>query len=524
MHGPRHPEEIDLPQPPGDPESEARRIGGLLEAGRFEEAIAALAAQAARTPQDLAAWAGLATALFAARRPEAALDAWTRALEIAPSDPVLLCGKANVLRSVSRVEAAGELLRQALAADAGSFDARFGLALLALEAGDWGAAETWVGPLIAAGADTPALSWLGARIALGRGDFAAARARITPVLADGRLGAEQRADALLLAGEALDGLGRAAEAFAAVTQGKAILRRLYAERAAGREGETARLRRLTAWFAAADPAPWRTAPPETPVEGEAEGQVFLLGFPRSGTTLLEQALAGHSRVAALEEAPTLAQAQDRFLSSAAGLDRLARLSQAEAQDWRGRYWRTVAAHGVEAPGRLFLDKAPAGTLWLPLIAKLFPRARVLFALRDPRDVVLSCLRNAFQMNAMTYEFTALETTAACYDAGMGLAEACRAALPVPVLEVRHEALVADFAGSLEGIAAFIGLEATPDMLDVAATARRRSVRTPSAGQVRAGLNAGGIGRWRAYAAQLAPVAPILAPWVARFGYPPDQDA
>jgi len=512
-------EEPDLPPAPGDPEAE--RIGGLLQAGRFDEAIAALATRAARTPGDPAPWAALAGALFAARRPEAALDAWTRALSIAPSDPVLLCGKANVLRSLSRVEEADLLLRQALAADPGSYDARFGLALLAVEAGAWDDAEAWVAPLVAAGTDVAALHWLGARIALGRRDFAVAGARIAPVLADGRLGAEQRADALLLAGEALDGLGRAAEAFAAVTEGKGLLRRLYSERAAGREGETARLRRLDAGLAAADPEPWRTAPPEAPVEGEADGHVFLLGFPRSGTTLLEQALAGHPKVAALEEAPTLAEAQDRFLNSAAGLERLARLTEAEARTWRAHYWRTVAAHGIEAPGRLFLDKAPAGTLWLPLISRLFPRARVLFALRDPRDVVLSCFRNAFQMNAMTYEFTTLETTAACYDAAMALARTCRGLLPVPVLEVRHEALVADFAGGLGEIGAFLGLKVTPDMLDVAATARRRSVRTPSAGQVRAGLNASGIGRWRAYEAELAPVLPVLAPWVAGFGYSRD---
>jgi thioredoxin-like negative regulator of GroEL len=510
----------DGPPAQGGAEAETHRVGELLEAGRFDEAIALQTARVARAPGDPGAWAVLAGSLFAARRPEASLDAWTRALALSPRDAALLCGKANVLRSLSRVEAAAVLLRQALAADPGSFDARFGLALMAVEAGDWIEAEALVAPLIARRRDAPPLAWLGARIALGRGDFTAARDRITGVLADRRIGAEQRADALLLLGEALDGLGLAGEAFAAVAEGKAIQHRLYAQRAAGGERETAKLRRLGAWLAAADPADWLAAPAEALVAGEADAHVFLLGFPRSGTTLLEQALAGHPGVAALEEAPTLAQAHDRFLTSDAGLERLAHLSVEEAQAWRAHYWRAVAAQGVTAPGRLFLDKAPAGTLYLPLIARLFPRARVLFALRDPRDVTLSCLRNAFQMNAMTYEFTDLQTTAACYDACMGLAQACRAVLPTPVMEVRHEALVADLAGELRRIAAFLGLEVRPEMMDVAGTARRRNVRTPSAGQVRAGLNTRGLGRWRAYAADLAPVLPVLAPWVARFGYPP----
>ena len=512
-------ENTDVPQAPGSPDAERRRLAGLTEAGRFDEAIALCQMRLARTPNDPAAWADLAGCLFAARRPEASLEAWTRALKLAPGHPTLLCGKANVLRSLSRLGEAGDLLRRALAVDGASYDARFGLALMAVEAGDWTGAEDLVAPLAPRHAGLPPLTWLGARIALGRGDFAAARARIAPVLADGRLGAEQRADALLLLGDALDGLGLASDAFAAAAEAKAIQHRLYAERAAGAEGEARKLRRLGAWFAGADPAPWRAGPAETPVAGEADAHVFLLGFPRSGTTLLEQALAGHPGVVALEEAPTLAEAHDRFLTSAAGLERLVGLSADDAQAWRAQYWRTVTAQGIAAPGRLFLDKAPAGTLYLPLIARLFPRAKVLFALRDPRDVVLSCLRQAFQMNAMTYEFTRLETTAACYDACMGMAQAYRAVLPTPVMDVRHEALVADLAGELERIAGFIGLEVVPTMLDVAATARRRNVRTPSAGQVRAGLNTEGLGRWRAYAAELEPILPVLAPWVERFGYP-----
>jgi len=162
-------------------------------------------------------------------------------------------------------------------------------------------------------------------------------------------------------------------------------------------------------------------------------------------------------------------------------------------------------------------------LWLPLVARLFPGARVLFALRDPRDVVLSCLRSAFRMNAMTYAFTSLTGAAACYDACMAMAEVYRRVLPLTMTEVRHEAFVADPAGELARVAAFIGLAVDPEraaqMLDVAATAARRPAQTPSAPQLQAGINARGLGRWRAVAAEMAPVLPVLAPWAARFGYP-----
>jgi hypothetical protein len=246
--------------------------------------------------------------------------------------------------------------------------------------------------------------------------------------------------------------------------------------------------------------------------------VFLLGFPRSGTTLIEQALAGHPRIVTLEEAPTLAEPYQVFLKSAEGPGRLAGLSPDEAQAWRARYWQVVRAHGIDPMGRVFLDKAPAETLSLPVIAKLFPRARILFAVRDPRDVVLSCFINGFQMNAMTYAFTTLVGAAACYGANMKLAGVYRALLPLSLREVRYEALIEDFGGELKAIAAFIGLEYHPAMADVAATAERRIVHTPSAAHVRAGVNRQGLAHWRAYAAELTPVAKALAPWIEQFGY------
>ena len=318
--------------------------------------------------------------------------------------------------------------------------------------------------------------------------------------------------------QVLDRIGEPAGAFAAAAEGKAIQRRLFAGRASAHEGETQKLERLAAWFAAADAGPWASAPASGPVAGEADGHVFLVGFPRSGTTLLEQALAGHPRVVALEEAPTLADPYHAFLKSAAGLERLARLSADEARSWRAGYWNVVSQYGAATAGKVFLDKAPAETLSLPVIAKLFPGAKVLFASRDPRDVVLSCFLNGFQMNALTYAFTDLVETAACYGACMKLAGIYRDLLPLDLREVRYETLIGDFAGELASICGFVGLDFDPAMTDVAATSARRVVRTPSAAEVRSGLSRERAGRWRAYADELAPVAEALTPWIERFGY------
>jgi tetratricopeptide (TPR) repeat protein len=487
--------------------------------GRLGEARALFQRAVAAAPLVPEGWVDLIGCLLLDRRPETALQVADAGIGRLPRSAPLLCAKARILQSLSRVDEAAATYRAALALDSASGEARFGLALQAAERGDWATAADLAAPL----PPGPGVDWLAARIALGRGDPDAARTAAARALAGPVLSPDQQAETVLLLGEALDALGRPAEAFQAFSRGKAALRALYAERARGRESETEKLTRLTAWFAAANAAPWRAAPGGDPGP-DVRGHAFLIGFPRSGTTLLEQALAGHPDLVSLEEAPTLAAPYDALMTSAAGLERLARLSAAEAETWRRGYWRAVAAHGADPRGKVFLDKAPAGGPHLPLIAKLFPDAKVLFAVRDPRDVVLSCFRSSFQMNALTYAFTDLAEAARCYAATMALADVYRRVLPTRLFDVRYERLVDDFTGELARIVSHLGLEAHPGMTDVAATARRRVVRTPSAPQVRAGLNRHGIGRWRAYAAELAPVARILAPWVERLGYEPAPGA
>ena len=497
---------------PALPDAEA-----LARQGRLEEALALHRRRVALSAGDPQAWAALAACLFQTRRVEESLQAWRRALALAPSDPQLACGLANVLRASGRGAEAEPVFRQALAAAPGWFDAEFGLAMIALETGRIPAARALSEGLIARFPEAPAAQWLAARMAMAQGDFAAAEAWAGRLAGQPGLGAEQMADALLLRGEALDRLDRTAEAFDAARRGKALQHAFHAERAAGRESETAKYRRLKDWFAGADPAAWRSAGDDA--GAPAGGHAFLVGFPRSGTTLLEQALAGHPGIVALEEAPTLAEPYAEFMMSGEGLARLSALSESEIAHWRRRYWAAAAACGAKPEGRLFLDKAPAGTLYLPLVAKLFPRARILFAVRDPRDVVLSCFRNNFGLNAMTYAFTDLQEAAACYDACMAMAEVYRRVLPLDVLDVRHEALVDDLEGGLGSVCAFLGVEPVGAMTDVAATASSRAVRTPSADQVRGGLSRRGLGRWRLYAEQLAPVLPTLSRWAERFGYP-----
>ena len=195
------------------------------------------------------------------------------------------------------------------------------------------------------------------------------------------------------------------------------------------------------------------------------------------------------------------------------------MDPATADREREAYWRRVRDFGVDVRGRVFVDKHPLSTLWLPYMAKLFPEAKVLFALRDPRDVVLSCFRRRFLMNGAMYNFTDLGETADFYAETMALSDVYRRLLSLKWYDHRHEDLVQDFSAETRRLCAFLGLEWTEKLRDFAETAKRRDVQTPSAQQVRRGLYREGMGQWRAYAEGMDAALPVLEPWVERFGYP-----
>jgi hypothetical protein len=323
-----------------------------------------------------------------------------------------------------------------------------------------------------------------------------------------------RAYALSLAGDILDAQDRIPEAFAAYAASKAVQRDAYAPQMAGLEGVAAREIRLADYFRRA--GSWRAV---SRADAGSRTHVFLVGFPRSGTTLLEQVLAGHPDVTAMEERTCLMDSAHAFFGSDAGLDRLAGLPDEALAPWRDCYWKRVAEAGVAPSKPIFLDKMPLNAVFLPLIAKLFPGAKILFALRDPRDVVLSCFRRRFAMNAGMYEFTGLETTAAYYGAVMGLMDIYREKLALDLLEARHESLVADFEGEVRRICDFLGVEFREEMAGFARRAQAQNIDTPSSAQVARGLSAQGLAQWRRYTLQLEPVLAWLAPFVTRFGYP-----
>jgi tetratricopeptide (TPR) repeat protein len=360
-----------------------------------------------------------------------------------------------------------------------------------------------------------------AHIALAMADnaedrFAATIARLTAMLPLYPPGQINRAIALGLLGDAYDATGDASRAFDAYEQSKAILKDLYAPVYAEAPA-LAQAEMLHAYFAPAPAARW-TADLSAPADPTVAGHVFLVGFPRSGTTLLEQTLAGHAAVVTSEERDLLAGALDDLTTTPAGLDRLAALTPDEIAKRRARYWTLAREAGLKPAGKLFVDKLPLNALLLPAVARLFPHAKILFALRDPRDVVFSCFRRKFDMSPQMYQLVTLQGAADYYDAVMRISMLYRETLGLAWREVRHEDFVRGYADEARAVCAWLGLGWDANMMGVAERLRGRAVNTPSTMQIARGVSTEGFGAWRRYAAKMPDVLARLQPWVTRFGY------
>ena len=419
------------------------------------------------------------------------------------------------------LQSARRAYEQVARLDPGHVEALASLAWLDAQAGDSAAACRWGERALALDAANVLARMALAFAELQDTQLDAAGQRLASLFADPALTPLNRSIVLGLIGDLNDAQGDPARAFKAYSAANAQVKALYPGlTGSGADTALGHARRLNTWFETADPASWQRRPPMRANAADPRTHVFLVGFPRSGTTVLETVLAGHPEVVTLEEKDALAQAAGAYLTSDEGLERLANISSSEALDQREAYWSAVRGFGVEPRGRVFIDKMPLATVLLPLIAKLFPSAHVLFAVRDPRDVVLSCFRRRFGMNSAMAQFLGLDTAAAYYDAVMRLGDICRNLLPTPHHIVCHEELLRDFEGTSRSACDFLDLEWSPALADFAATARSRAISTPSASQLTRGLSADGKGAWRRYREQMAPVLPVLEPWVKRFGYEP----
>jgi tetratricopeptide (TPR) repeat protein len=341
--------------------------------------------------------------------------------------------------------------------------------------------------------------------------------RLAQITEGGDLGPDE----LLEKGALLDRMGRYDEAFAAFDAAKRKARewsgQLYmadvAQDLAGRLGRFFTAGRL------------RILPRAEVIEGVPK-PIFVLGFPRSGTTLVEQTLSAHPRISAGDELPLIADISNMlprlFDSPMSYPEALAELWMADRRDGlndlRDYYLRKVRQLGIVAPGKTwFTDKMPLNETHLGLIALLFRDAPLIHVLRHPLDVVLSVFSNN-----LTHGFFCsmeLETAARHYVLTMDLVERYRSEMALRYLPIRYEDIVDDQEFSVRRMLGFIG-----EPFDGACLRfeeNRRYARTASYAQVTEKLYDRSRFRYRNYLSHLRPVIPILQPVIERLGYSVD---
>jgi len=322
-------------------------------------------------------------------------------------------------------------------------------------------------------------------------------------------------------GAVLDSQGVYDKAMEAFLQAKAMIRPNAADRVNAQRAVQTKMRQAAIEISAGVLKRWAEA-----------GQTFqprrrlalLCGHPRSGTTLLEQVLDSHPAVMSAEETPIFFQEVYLPLTrqvperagiletlNAATIDLLAKS--------RDSYFRSLNSFHEKPIGeKLLIDKNPSLTGLVPAFARVFPEAKIVTALRDPRDVCLSCFMQPLPLNQVSAMFLSLETTVAEYVSVMGLWRAIAPRLQSPWIEIRYEDVVDNIELASRRVLEFLEIPWDARVLQFNEHARQKLVRSPTYSDVAKPVFKGAVGRWKNYQSHCEPWLEELAPFIEAFGY------
>lgn len=318
-------------------------------------------------------------------------------------------------------------------------------------------------------------------------------------------------------GDLFDRLGDTAQAMAAFKESNQMIDLYERPPGVNKNDYLARIQMLSEFFDQSDISSW----PELTPDDDHIDPVFLVGFPRSGTTLLDVIMRGHPDIATLEEYPLISSTVTALQQCRDGEPKaMATLTKDDLTRVRAAYFNERAQHldssALNKP--IIVDKLPLNLIEAGLIQRIFPNAKFILALRHPCDSVLSCYMHTFKLNSAMANFLNLEDAAHLYDRAFSLWESYRNTLPLSVHEIRYEDIVDDLEGTIRPLIKFLGLEWHDGVLDHTGTAKKSRIDTPSYNQVVEPIYKRADGRWTKYEQVFKDALPLLSHWISKHRY------
>ena len=257
------------------------------------------------------------------------------------------------------------------------------------------------------------------------------------------------------------------------------------------------------------------------LKSEKPDPIFMIGFPRSGTTLLDTILGSHPSIEVIEEKPTIVNMINSLNElQNDGLKSLEKIKNNEVQKVRKIYFDTLKTEikNVDS-SKIYIDKLPLNIINVGEIYRIFPKAKFIFSLRHPCDCVLSCFMQNFELNNAMANFLNLEDSAKLYDSVMKLWTQYTSIFPINYHEIRYENIISDFESTIKSVLDFLELPWDKSVLEYYKTARKKDrIYTPSYTQVIKPIYSHASGRWKMYKKQIKNIYPILEPWIKKFNY------
>ena len=499
---------------------ELKKARALWQLNRFDESLRAFDEAVAKYPQNLVALIDASRAFgarFEIARAEQLLD---RLWDLADEKPDVLHLVGQTYRMIFRPARAMECFQRVLSITSEIPDAYLELAILYERRHRLDEALSLIEGCLCAAPDYLEAELFKAGLLRRLKDEAASEQILRRLSTNTAAHPMVRAQAFAEIAQMHDRRDEFNDAMHAMLRCKEILMQLEAPVLHESQMVLQHLRRLAESLIASDFQRWTEAGRAFPPRKTA----VLASFPRSGTTLLEQMLDAHPGLVASDEREAFA----RDIFPAMWLTPQTPTPTVESFDaipperlgaLRQRYLDYMATALNEPIGdRVHLDKNPPLTLVLPGFLRLFPETKVLIALRDPRDVVISCFMQFLPLNPNSVCFLTLERTARRYENDMSAWRKFRNIIASPWIEVRYEDAVSNLEKEARRALEFLDLPWEPQVLNYRDRLGKKAVGSPTYEAVRQPLYTRAIGRWKNYQRFLEPYLPILEPSVKAFGY------